>query len=104
MTIDIDQLRALLVKTTPGPWSLGKPYVDDEGYREFPLFASVNGTTVCPAAVCLPFPHVSGMQEANAAFVMAARTALPALLDEVERLRAALSAQPGAQRTGGSDV
>lgn len=97
MTIDIDQLRALLVKTTPGPWSLGKPYVDDEGYRESPLFASVNGTTVCPVAVCLPFPHVSGMQEANAAFVMAARTALPALLDEVERLRAALSAQPGAQ-------
>ncbi|HGN0628732.1 TPA: hypothetical protein ACKRM8_006074 [Pseudomonas aeruginosa] len=92
MAIDIDQLRALLAKATPGLWSLGKPYADDEGYREFPLFASVNGTTVCPVAVCLPFPHVSGMQEANAAFIMAARAALPALLDEVERLRAALPA------------
>lgn len=94
MTIDIAQLRALLAKATPGLWSLGKPYTDDEGYREFPLFASVNGTTVCPVAVCLPFPHVSGMQEANAAFIMAARAALPALLDELERLRAALSDTP----------
>ncbi|WYX08179.1 hypothetical protein WJ978_19645 [Achromobacter xylosoxidans] len=58
-----------------------------------PLFASVNGTTVCPVAVCLPFPHVSGMQEANAAFIMAARAALPALLDEVERLRALSATQ-----------
>ncbi|OCZ64328.1 hypothetical protein A7P23_27745 [Achromobacter xylosoxidans] len=94
MTIDIEQLRTLLAKATPGLWSLGKPYTDDEGYREFPLFASVNGTTVCPVAVCLPFPHVSGMQEANAAFIMAARAALPALLDEVERLRAAQDARP----------
>ncbi|AMG39954.1 hypothetical protein [Achromobacter xylosoxidans] len=94
MTIDIEQLRTLVAKATPGLRSLGKPYTDDEGYREFPLFASVNGTTVCPVAVCLPFPHVSGMQEANAAFIMAARAALPALLDEVERLRAALDARP----------
>lgn len=104
MNIDIDQLRGLLAKATPGPWSLGKPYADDEGYREFPLFASVNGTTVCPVAVCLPFPHVGGMQEANAAFVMAARSALPMLLDEVERLRAALSAQPGAQKENGHEA
>lgn len=100
MSIDIDQLRGLLDKATPGPWSLGHPYVDDEGYREFPLFASVNGAAVCPVAVCLPFPHVGGMQEANAAFVMAVRSALPALLDEVEQLRAALASQ----KQGDSDA
>ncbi|WYX18939.1 hypothetical protein WJ973_23860 [Achromobacter xylosoxidans] len=41
----------------------------------------------------LPALPLSGMQEANAAFIMAARAALPALLDEVERLRALSATQ-----------
>lgn len=97
MTDPYKQLREALEKATPGPWTCGTPFFDDEGYREIPMFASVRGTDVCPITICLPFPLVSGMQDANASFVSACRDLVPALLSshdaqaaEIERLREAL--------------
>ena len=71
-------------KHTPGPWRVEKPYLDDEGYREIPIQADVDGKTVTPAAVCLQFPNLGEMQEANARLIAAA----PELFEVVEALLA----------------
>jgi hypothetical protein len=64
--------KALAAGPTPGNWTIGKAYTDDAGYVELPIHADINGKTATPAAVCLQFPRVPGMQDANAAFIVAA--------------------------------
>lgn len=76
--IDADkmaELRRLAEEATPGPWRTSERELtieDEEGQ----WVADCHGFN-------LGRPHA-----ANAAFIAAAHTALPVLLDEVERLRA----------------
>lgn len=67
---DTTELRRLLAEATPGPWSV-------EEYPDMP------GSFYVKAGVF-------GLHE-NAALIVAARNALPALLDENDRLREALT-------------
>lgn len=62
-------IRDVLRAATPGPWKVGKPYLDDEGFREIPLHSETQGMEVTPAAVFLQFPHAGDMQMANAALI-----------------------------------
>lgn len=83
---------ALAAGPTPGEWRVGDAYTDDEGYVEFPIISVVRGKEVAPAAICLQFPYVSGMQEANAKFFAAAcPDNLRELLAELDRLRAEMA-------------
>lgn len=86
MTVDLAALRALVEAAPPGPWWFCA-YDEDDGYlckcgklwsdadNEEPLFE-------------VTWPMRGDKEIAIARFIMAARTAVPALLDEVERLRA----------------
>ena len=91
---DIKKLREICEKASPGPWNavvsrtaVGVCYrifpeswgkvPDHGGICAYDDYTSLN-------------PHPKGEQAANAQFIAAARTALPELLDEVERLRKAL--------------
>lgn len=78
MMVDIEKLRALLAAATPGPWKASIYY--DDGQPSGVDVESESGS------VC----DVRGRQLAteDAAFIAASRDALPALLAEVERLRA----------------
>lgn len=78
---ELKRLRELCEKATAGPWksdycgdvwtiSGEVPHVNDGGME---LFQGIGTTT-------------RGPDNGNAAFIAAARTAVPALLDEVERL------------------
>lgn len=83
MTVDIAGLRALIAAATPGPW---EPYGAVGGP---PGVESLdNGHTVAEMFGCDEHPPNA---TADAAFVAAARTALPAALDEIERLQAELT-------------
>ena len=72
--IDTEALRRLADAATPGPWPLlgGGEYVGGVGL--------------------LVAPDDGGVSPANAAFIAAARTAIPALLDENAALRARIKA------------
>lgn len=78
--LDLAALRGLCEQATPGPWR--------EGSVEKEAVFCEHGCSFGPGIernllrLNKHFPH-----EADAAFIAAARTALPALLDEVERLR-----------------
>src|SRR5262245_26742525 len=89
--ISADQLaawRKLAEEATEGPWRLDSAKrfefrePDDPGDQ-----ALVGGDDTCPGIVWEHGPTGT----ANAAFIAAARTAVPALLDEVERLGALLT-------------
>jgi hypothetical protein len=70
--LDLAALRRLCEEATPGPWD-----VDDQSHDDGTIWVNVEwrGTAVCEACPVA----------ADAAFIAAARTALPALLDRVER-------------------
>jgi hypothetical protein len=78
--IDLSALRALCEQATPGPWRQGNV----ERYNVF---------TECRDAECLGTERVLLKMntwfehEHDAAFIAISRTALPALIDEVSRLR-----------------
>lgn len=84
MTIDTAALRQLCEKATPGPWKLRAtpgailglpgPYVVEEC------------SAVRPLMRILGYPKERSEQAANAAFIAAAREALPELLGRVEAL------------------
>lgn len=81
------QIRAAIAGATPGEWYIGKSYTDDEGYVEIPIQADIGGKVATPAAVCLQFPRVPGMQDANARLIALANPAnLTALLDALDAL------------------
>jgi hypothetical protein len=71
---EIEKLRALMAKATPGPWTTG------QGDPEHVL-STVNWHCVAQANDALP-----NMKD-NAALIAAAISALPALLDDLARLR-----------------
>jgi hypothetical protein len=68
-----------LTQHTPGPWEVSELYADDEGQPELAIRAKINGMVCHPAAVCLQFPNMPGMQMANARLIAAAPELLAAL-------------------------
>lgn len=98
---EISRLRELASAATPGPWIKAGPWPHVAIWKPNGEFDyETNSDTEEPDHVC--DVHRSSMnehgewqlsspeQDANAAFIAAARTALPSLLDENDRLRAAL--------------
>ena len=76
----IQHLRDLADKATPGPWE----YVDDYiGVRQVPTEAHRTGRTEYEVEGIIPGEHV---RESDAVFIAAARADIPALLDLVDRL------------------
>ena len=90
---DISALRALAEKATPGPWR--QHLVDDT------TVIDEAGNTVAQTFPDggldddVDFATDTEQREHDAAFIATARTALPAALDEIERLRAALCVAQG---------
>ncbi len=77
--VDIEALRKLAEAATKGPWEVVTPWPDMPQYTRL---SAIHGP-----------PHVNAHDDysvADTAFIASARTAVPALLDEVERLRAKL--------------
>lgn len=106
-TLDLAALRALCDAATPGPWEAGfynkvisvplsnehmriEREIDAMGEvppESHPVWDSLPNTFVCFApTIGGDTPTAQGLIDAR--FIAAAREALPALLDEVERLRA----------------
>ena len=78
MTLSIPELRALVAAATPGPW-----FARSRHLSLVPDSSGVGGT--------MHTNHIGVMAEQDvAAFIAAARTAVPELLDRVEALEAAL--------------
>ena len=69
---------------TPGPWTVSDLYADDDGQPELAIQAKVNGRICHPAAVCLQFPTMQGMQMANARLIASA----PELMEALQELMA----------------
>ncbi len=83
--IDLKHLRTLCTAATPGPWGYrpGKLVCDDDG----------GAYTLIAESPCPHSPTKSARRAAwdnDARFIAAARTAIPELLDEIERLRQSL--------------
>lgn len=78
---DYKALRALCEAATPGPWSVDH-YEETDDWCLRADNATIPGNSIADAGGFSYKP--------DAAFIAAARTAIPELLDEVERLRAAL--------------
>lgn len=85
MSDAIKELRELLDKITPGEWGTAYRRGDDWNSVVYPKDAL--GDEICQ---CFHDPNNIDECEANTRFIAAARNAMPALLDEVERLRKAL--------------
>lgn len=66
----IREMRALCEKATPPPWSIGRTDLE-------------SGQTSCSVGV---FDFLGGKSRFNAAFIAAARIALPEALDRLEKL------------------
>ena len=81
---DTAALRALADAATPGPWTCERPGVDEEsGFADGVIVAA----TAPGQGIFASAPH--GSFPANdRRFIVAARSAVPALCDEVDRLRA----------------
>lgn len=80
----IAELRGLLSRATPGPWEV---YDGDAAIvLAFPDHVATTILDTLP-----PDCRTAIEAEKNAALIAAARTALPGLLDEVERLKRLLS-------------
>lgn len=89
-------------KFSPGPWHIGPYYLDDAGHREIAIQAANGRGGVCtPASVVLQFPHIEGMQEANAHLIAAAPDLYEALEALVETAVAEVNEKGGA---GGSHL
>ena len=81
--VEAVHLRKLCEAATPGPWE-----TYDERNRTWWVDSSNTPESRTTGAVAETGEHELGPEDA--AFIAASRTALPACLDEIERLRAAL--------------
>lgn len=106
MTADqLAALEALCDAATPGPWERGYHHAQDHQTGAMPTKADPEGCIVigpeqCEVADC----DFSDRPSANAAFIAAARTALPELVAEVRRLRGTLGALPHNAHPGDPDA
>jgi hypothetical protein len=84
---EIERLRALADRATPGPWSIGEDAREAAAtLRAQPRSATTGAAVGAPVDVIIPF----GRAYSDAALIAASRNAIPALLDEIERLQGAL--------------
>ena len=96
---DRARLRALVEAATPGPWQESR-FVHHRKYSRMSAewvaeryadeACTVRGPGEVGTGACNPVAKTSCKEDAS--FIAASRTAVPALLDEVERLEAALRA------------
>ena len=90
--IDTAKLLALANAATPGPWCVQGPwphatvYVNDAAMQD----SGIEPTHVATMAALTP-EGKSTTSDPDAAFIAAARTALPEALHEIDRLRSALA-------------
>lgn len=82
-SIDTERLRALLAASTPGPWAMAPWHQETILPKRW--IEGDNDET--PLEDRGPFGSLYASSPANAALVAEALTALPVLLDEVDRLR-----------------
>lgn len=83
---ELDELRAVEKAAAGGPWELARPGYDGDNW-----IRSRDSETMGDFVLDLaPFQNPDSP---DLAFILAARTALPRLLDEVERLRDALNTE-----------
>ncbi len=94
MPLDIKGLRALCEAATPGPWTVDPLAYRDNGEQAyFPrvrFHLTPDAKWGMGSALINECPGPMEMHNATAAFIAAARTALPEALNEIERLRAQL--------------
>jgi hypothetical protein len=84
--LDLDAIRARADAATPGPWA--KPFCTDApGDEGWWINNGRVGTEEYSIGLTMAY---NPRAEADATFIAAARADIPALLDEVERLRALL--------------
>lgn len=116
-SVDIEALRQLMAKATPGPWEVDSEYDDDalysggggcgRGFKNFFVGAEVDGRwrtlldTVNSDHKLIEEDYDEdgksswdAIGHANANLVAAAVNALPSLLNELEALRADLAPKP----------
>jgi hypothetical protein len=86
MSLDLDAVKAAIDATTPGPWEARTEIDGWRAGRDTVVWAHDKRVLT----VGQTRPHHDHEAEANAAFTAAARTLVPSLLAEVERLREAL--------------
>lgn len=77
---EIRRLRTLCEAATPGPWQVAE-YDGDDWTCDYKI-ESGSGTVLAGPSI-----RHAGKVQSNATFIAEARTALPAALDEIERLR-----------------
>jgi len=98
--IDFAQLRELASKATPRPWTFTP--VEYDSYRPG-IFADDEPTPVS-AAFITPFTlecdEYMGLHDEDAAYIVAAANALPAIMDECERAWLVLANIRALARTG----
>ena len=89
--MNYDELRRLESQATPGPWA--ESWTQDAPDAETAIWSTAPGLSAEDRAIINASWYdgpIVELTKPNAAFIAAARNALPALLDEVARLRAAL--------------
>lgn len=80
-----DELRKIVDDATPGPWEKTKYYIDMSVHTDCGIVSN-EGYSICRA----PRYETEEQYNKDFDFIAAARTAIPALLDEVARYRKAL--------------
>jgi len=97
MTVDLEKrLEALLAEATPGPWT---QKVEPERYPEcddadLPALIRAPGGAVIAYLAERFGAHLERLNEADAALIVEAKNALPALLTQLREYRTALEARP----------
>lgn len=87
---DVRAARALCDAATKGPWYASVAPIDE---RVSDIDYVVETDDLLISGVYSGGPHDDLLAQPDAEFIAAARTLLPAALDEIERLRAALAAE-----------
>lgn len=100
----IKELRALCDAATPGEWGLVKgndhhgPYIEaccGGTIADFYMMSDTSSLSIRNGGTSRPIWFMPEEAQANAALAAASRTAIPDLLDEVERLQAELKSVLG---------
>jgi hypothetical protein len=92
MTLDLKALRALCDQATPGPWTPTKGYLEAQAGQYADDVSVLEDPTGDAVIEHVYYDgHHTIVRPQDVEFIASARTALPVALDEIERLRAALS-------------
>lgn len=86
--LDLERLEELAKAATPGPWAAEYEVADD--------WYCVTGTGYFDGGTYMVCPHVATVEsggQADAEFIVAARVAIPELIERVRALEAALGGE-----------